>query len=326
MKARHLMFLAALVTSGPASAAFDSLVVFGDSLSDGGNAYALAGTTFLPFPYAERFSNGPATPEYIAAALGIGGFAASESGGTNYAVGGATTGNLNSNYERSFPSGLPSTLEHTGMSGQVASYLGTNPTFDPATTLFMLWGGPNDLYLAVDAGDNPAAAAATAVSNLATLVTGLAQSGARHFLVPNMVDLGTTPRGMDSGFATELSLLTQGFNAGLESAMALVEAGTGVDITVFDTEGFFADVRANPAGYGFTDATSACISSPAAVFGGCTGYVFFDDIHPTTAAHQVLGSAMAAAVPEPSTFALLAPPLVILAGMAVRRQRRAARA
>ena len=34
--------------------------------------------------------------------------------------------------------------------------------------------------------------------------------------------------------------------------------------------------------------------------------MFFDDIHPTTATHQVLGNLMAASVPEPASMLLMA--------------------
>jgi len=42
-----------------ATAAFTSITVFGDSLSDGGNDFIYTGGNFPPPPYAQRFSNGP---------------------------------------------------------------------------------------------------------------------------------------------------------------------------------------------------------------------------------------------------------------------------
>lgn len=64
-----------------------------------------------------------------------------------------------------------------------------NPTFVPNRTLFMVWGGPNDLFLALAQGNDPAAAL-QAVPNLAGDVLALAQLGAPQFLVPNMANLG----------------------------------------------------------------------------------------------------------------------------------------
>jgi len=49
-------------TAGPV---YSSLFVFGDSLSDGGNAFLRTGGLFPPPPYAQRISNGPVAVEYI---------------------------------------------------------------------------------------------------------------------------------------------------------------------------------------------------------------------------------------------------------------------
>src|SRR3954468_5021943 len=59
---------------GWSASAFEHLVVFGDSLSDTGNA--------------GRFSNGPVWVEYLADRLGLT-LSPSQRGGSNFAVGGA---------------------------------------------------------------------------------------------------------------------------------------------------------------------------------------------------------------------------------------------
>src|SRR5512134_270618 len=111
-----------VVTAHP----FTSLVVIGDSLSDSGRAYALSDGFYPPSPpYAQRFSNGPVAAEYLAAALGLPLLPASSPGGTNYAVGGATTGTKNVSWETDFPTGLQqiAALQHTGISVQVNEFL-----------------------------------------------------------------------------------------------------------------------------------------------------------------------------------------------------------
>src|ERR1041384_6306889 len=71
---------------------FSRIFVFGDSLSDTGNFYALSGG-FPPAPYAGgRFSNGKLWVEYAAEALHM-----QILSGDNYAVAGATTGRDNGN-------------------------------------------------------------------------------------------------------------------------------------------------------------------------------------------------------------------------------------
>lgn len=73
---------------------FDDIFVFGDSLSDGGNAYALTGG-FPPyvdpsFTATKRATNGPTAAEAMATQLGTP-VMPSQLGGTNYSVMGAAT-------------------------------------------------------------------------------------------------------------------------------------------------------------------------------------------------------------------------------------------
>src|SRR5215212_9367238 len=74
-RALHAAFLAGMLASSPAMPEnFPALVVFGDSLSDTGNA--------------GRFSNGPVWVEHVARRIGAR-LRPSAEGGTNHAVGGA---------------------------------------------------------------------------------------------------------------------------------------------------------------------------------------------------------------------------------------------
>lgn len=307
MKIRLLLLVLALMVARPASANYDQLFAFGDSLSDSGNAALLSGGLWPPTPTG-RFSNGPVAAEYLANALGIASFGPSGTGGTNYAVGGATTGLLNYNKEVDNPAGLPATFSTTGMTAQLGAFLGAAPVFDPASTLFMVWGGANDFFLGVDTGEDPLVTAANAVTNLANIVGGLASfAGAQKVLVPLMPDLGLTPFGIASGQGALLSALSAGFNAGLAGAMGQVEQATGVDVILFDTVAQTANVLANPAAYGFTNTTGRCIDDLLALASNCAGYLYLDDVHPTTAGHAVLAAGMFRSVPEPGTVWLLIP-------------------
>ena len=79
------------------------MFVFGDSLSDGGNSglltQAAAGVVFPPPPYAGgRYSNGPTAVEQLWNLYNTdGGLQPSLAGGTNFAIGGATSGTENFN-------------------------------------------------------------------------------------------------------------------------------------------------------------------------------------------------------------------------------------
>jgi phospholipase/lecithinase/hemolysin len=87
-----LALLIGLATAQADSTAFSRLFVFGDSLSDTGNLYAMTGG-YPPPPYWNgRFSNGKLWVEYLADSLQM-----PIAAGDNYAVAGATTGRLNAN-------------------------------------------------------------------------------------------------------------------------------------------------------------------------------------------------------------------------------------
>ena len=104
LKRSLLTAAAGLAFAGPASAAlFDNVYLFGDSLLDGGNSFAItngfppySGTSGLPYVPAGlsgRLTNGPTAGEVLAVNPAIRGIPVLPSvvGGTNYAVAGAAT-------------------------------------------------------------------------------------------------------------------------------------------------------------------------------------------------------------------------------------------
>lgn len=326
MKLRTALAALALVASQGANAAYDRFYVFGDSLSDPGNAALLSGGLFPGTPSGTA-SNGPVAADYIAQYFAVSGYGPvnAPGGGSNYAVVGATTGTQNYNYEVNDPSGvgLIGTLVATGMSAQLAAFISVAPTFNPNSTLFMVWGGPNDLFLGLAQGSDLAVVGQTAVSNLASIVGGLAVAGARTILVPLMPDLALTPLGQSSppADALALSAFTAGFNAGLTAAMGLVEAGTGANVILADTTAVLQQVLANPGYFGFTNTSDQCVESVQALLTNCQGYLFADEIHPTTQAHRILAASFIGLVPEPGTAWLLLP---LAVSAFVARQRREA--
>ena len=84
------LLMSLLSAAPPADAGqFTKLVVFGDSLSDTGNVFAVTHGAVPPSAayYAGRFSNGPVWPEYLAASLSL--------PLENFAYGGAQTDRRN---------------------------------------------------------------------------------------------------------------------------------------------------------------------------------------------------------------------------------------
>jgi phospholipase/lecithinase/hemolysin len=330
MTKKLLVFLCVALLAPAVAAALPltTIVVLGDSLSDQGNGFLLTGGTFPPAPYAQRASNGPVAVERLAQRLGVVLLPAA-GGGTNYAVLGATTGPVvipgtdppvvTDNYA-AVQYGQPA-LAGTGIVNQALSFVTTGPAVDPASTLFVVWGGPNDFFL-----DPSPGGAANAVGNLAGTIALLYDAGARQFLVPNMADLSLTPFGQAAPPLVQAGLqaLSIGFNAGLGSALDGLDLLPGIDITRFDTFALLTDIANNPAAYGFANATDACLTGDLSVGGivcaDPNSSLFWDSVHPTARGHQVLGNHFAAAVPEPALVGLLG--MALVAGAISRRRAR----
>ncbi len=292
--------LCPLLIPSPAGASilsFDRLYVFGDSLSDNGNAYFLSGGIVPQSPPNDRrFSNGPVAVERLAANLGID-LAPSLQGGTDYAIGGATTGTDNF---------IPF-FSGTGIRNQVELFtdLGPGAGFNPATALFVVWGGANDFFLGASRDT-----IGPAVDNLAQSIADLAHAGAEHILVPNLPNLGATPFGLAQGpaIAAGLTTLTELFNQTLAQRLVTLGSTLMADLIPFDTFAVLNEVLQNPASYGFLNVSDACLSHPACDPGA---FLFWSDVHPTARGHAILGDEFAAAlVPLPASAPLL------LAGMA----------
>jgi outer membrane lipase/esterase len=331
----HTLFFAATLVASSATAFADPitrLFVFGDSVSDNGNLAALSGGTLPAPPYAPgRASDGPVAVEYLSQALGLGPLVPAAAGGTNFAVIGAATGSvplpgLPGMFADNIGQVLGFPLPPTGMSNaQLAQFFMMNPGPIDPSALFVIWGGPNDLLI------NPSAATAVAAAtNIGLMIDTLYGAGARNFLVPNMADLGLAPGASNP----DVSLLALVFNAALAGQLDVLDATRpGIDITRFDTFGFFNTVVASPETYGFTNVEDECYVGPLLGMGDGAGtvcqtpnsYLFWDGTHPSAAAHRILGAEFAAAVqpevvPEPLTMTLAS----LGAAAVVLRRRRAA--
>ena len=90
----------------------------------------------------------------------------------------------------------------------------------------------------------------------------------------------------------------------------------------FDIFGLGSAIAANPGAYGFTNVTDAC---GAVVGANCNAYAYWDGIHPTAAAHEVIAEAfVVAAVPETTTWVMMAVGFAGVGFMAYRRRKVAA--
>jgi phospholipase/lecithinase/hemolysin len=268
--------VAVSLASGAGAASFSQLVVFGDSLSDAGNAAAITSNSFppSPFPYAGPASNGPTAAQYLAQRYGATvqlGWPSPTPTSNNFAVLGGLNGPGNYNVQIGNPPGLGvvfPTMANTGISQQIDQYRSVTPSVpNAASTLFLVWGGPNDAFLAVESPgaspDSISQAMKQALIDLSANIQQLAGMGAAHILVPSMPDLGLTPEAIEAGPGTQgfLSTVSQGFNDGMALMLSQLDARLaplGVELYGFDTPAFFAGITANPGKYGFTNTTQGC--------------------------------------------------------------------
>lgn len=316
--------LAGGICSGSAWAVpYDSMVIFGDSLADSGNnALALSGAqTPLPLggpviptnPYASaRYSNGPVWTEYLAGRLGLSANP-SLAGGSNFAFGGARTG--------SATAGQP-----PGLSDQLGMYLQGTQGMASANALYVIEGGGNDardVMGAVLMGRDPTTLIAGYAANVSQMIGTLHAAGAEHFLVWNTPDIGLTPffRSLGPAAIGAGSYYSGLMNAALLQALALLSPEVTDGLRLFDAYGALNQIAAAPGAHGFANVSGACGATP-----GCYddpsvagGYLFWDGIHPTTAAHAEMARLAQAALPEPGSIVL-----VLMAGIVLLAARRRA--
>ena len=320
----------------PANAALQQLTnlfVFGDSLSDAGNSGLRSqeftnnpNIVFPPPPYSNgQFSNGPVAVQYLWDLYNpgnTGAFKPSLAGGTDYAIGGATTGVENYNsLNPNVPGFLQPAYAQFGTAWELQEFEAGHPAFDPATSLFVVWLFPNDVFYNSATGNLPGVVpgspggsdlVSNGIANIAATITTLAAAGAQHFLVPNMPDLGELPEFRGTADAPLLSFISGAFDTNLGPELSILAHDLSVEIVQFDTAAAFNQILGDPAAYGFTNATDPCFNAKTdTVCATPDTYVFWDGVHGTTKLDQILGANFAAAVPEPDsltlvTFALLA--------------------
>ena len=309
-----LCFVTLFVTSlAPLSAqslpAFTKIIVFGDSLSDTGNiAHRVRNKFGFSYPsglfdYSDyRFTNSsdtvPSSDKYAGVwheqlahtFLGLPIATNSLDGGANYAFGGATT--VDGSTDRTvihnpnpFAGGdYHITIDNMGK--QVADYLAAF-TPDP-NALYLLWGGGNDLF----DDSSPAHVIATSVQ-VNTLIKRLAAAGARKFLVPNVPPLGAIPSyvgqtakviSLDAASASYRKKL----NSDLDATISAL-AKQGITIQVYRVDVWFDLIRvlAEPSKYGFTNVRDSAQFETGT---SADKYLFWDDIHPTTAGHYQIAA------------------------------------
>ena len=165
----------------------------------------------------------------------------------------------------------------------------------------MIWGGAND-YLEPVNPANPANPSVI-VGNLTAQIGTLIGRGAKNILVPNLPNLGQLPSTLASPASGLLNNATQLHNLSLEASIRNLNLSLNdptVKVNLLDVNFLFNTASS----VGFTNVKDKCITSL-----GCTPdtYLFWDEVHPTTAGHRLIGDlafsvVSPTAVPEPMTI------------------------
>lgn len=291
-----------------ASAQYEQLVVFGDSLSDTGNLAAVspeAGAVLNTPPfYQGRVSNGPVSVDVLAELMGLPLSAFFEDGGQNFAVAGARAAAVGETTE-----------DAIRLASQVTVYLRGN-TPDPATLVVIMIGG-NDLRDAVSLGRTAAkrrlnSAAAAIESQIRRLIA----AGVENFLVAGAPDVSKIPetRAAASQFGPvvirKARWVTAYFNARLDRRLTAIRASVEAHIAEADLATLLSEITDNALDYGFTVPFRACLDlgddgtpnfdprcgpGPAKI----SQFVYFDSIHPTAKIHERAGRYLYTLIPEP---------------------------
>ncbi|MES2835644.1 MAG: autotransporter domain-containing protein [Pseudomonadota bacterium] len=292
--AAALTLAAGMAIAGAASAqTYNRLVVFGDSLSDNGNLFAVSGGTQPPgaFYYQGRFSNGPVFTELLGFNAGRYAAGAAVTGSINYAFGGSRTDTV--------------ATPGPGMRTQLQLYTGASGTFG-ANDLVSVLGGANNIFQrlttfsALLPGDpqlgNPQGyvgpTALAAASDINFIVNDIATRGAGTILVSNLPKLSLTPQFRTSPAAPLADYAITTFNGALSTQLiATAAARPGTNIILMDIYKIGDTIAANPTAFGVTNVTDACFNQVLlTVCSNPDSYFYYDGVHPTAAGHRVLAA------------------------------------
>jgi len=251
---------------------FDSLLVFGDSLSEVGNVFIRTQGTIPPSPpyFEGRFSNGEVLVERLGEVLELDASTPGLAGGTNFAFGGARTG-----------FGLSDRLT-PNVGEQINLYLSENSP-DETDLVFLYAGGNN--FLQSPTPLDPA----IVVEDIAIHIGTLAAAGAETFIVPNSGDVGATPFVRSIGRTEEITESIDNFNALLDIRLDELEETLNVEIIEVDIAEIFGEILDDPLSFGFVNSTDPALNQETLeLVENPNRYVFWDNVHPTEAVTDIL--------------------------------------
>ena len=282
-----LLFLVAALTLGTGGAlADDRAVVFGDSLTDNGNYFAVTG--FPPPPsYKGRASNGLVWPEFLFGPLNSPVQSTGVNGNVDMAYFGARSDDVDNPIL--YPTRIPGAK---GLPLQIADFVAAGGRIHANDTV-VVWAGANNIRECIDGPTTCLTratlrqnASAAAISQVAA-VNRLIQLGARTVLVPSTT-IGPLPYWPGAAEQEAAAFSRDAFNATLFSNLKQL-AGSALR----GTNVIYADVVAannvifnSPSAFGFSNTTQPCFDG-VTVCSDPDAYFLWDVIHPSAAVHSL---------------------------------------
>ena len=309
---------------------FSDVVVFGDSLSDSGNAGSLG-----PLPPGSSFTTNPdpVWSEIVAETFGASG-ENDLAGGLNYAFAGACVN----------PATPCDADQSPTVTEQITKYFFKSGETAKPNALYVIWGGANDIAdsLGYSLKNNPdnlpmlqrlpqEATLAAARVNVAQ-IRRLHDAGARHVVVFNLPDISQSPYAVNLGQVAQgaLTQLVTAYNDALDAGIRESEAG----IIPVNIHTLFNEIVENHETYGFTNVTGTACGEPDAVSavslacgpegsglpvtyesGANEQYLFADRSHPSGAMHAMIASMVNSTLAAPVQVSLAGEGGVEMAGI-----------
>jgi Ca2+-binding RTX toxin-like protein len=310
---------------GAFSTAVSGVYVFGDSLVDPGNALKAANfLDSLPFtsapdraPTADkgyflgRFSDGYNFADLISNKLVLTATKATFPYGFEDPLLGIPInwGGRPSGVNLSFAYGGAQALQGDevvpDLDTQTDAYR-TYPAADP-NALYIVTIGGNDVRELVPRSDAPTTGEAAAAQlraiagEIAQEVGQLFQFGARHVLVTGIPDIGLLPYYTGSSNEAALRGLASDYSQSLDelvtAALGALVLAAGSSLHQFSLLDFGEKLIATPAAYNLTNLTQArTIVQGGALDPVGSGFLFFDDVHPSAQVHALAAADMLASL------------------------------
>lgn len=285
------------VVTVPQFGEITKVVAFGDSYSDNGQAKKIS-TEIMADPnrpkdaylkpsdelyWNGRYSNGHTAVEVLAEKLGV--------QLTNYATGGATTGEKNYSDWTDY-------LGNTGVLGQIEKFKKSLNTGEAdSDALYFIFASGNDYFKFMDYSMEGTVekVADNAVNNIKTAIKRLTNIGCKKFFVVNSSDLTLVPYEIQNHRTKSAKAFVNRVNTQLPETLKELQKNLNIKIMMFDLPKISDKIMKNPRKYGLVVLNKECEGTYPKVkpaHANQDEYYFWDEWHFTRVVHKIFGEEM----------------------------------